>query len=139
VQFTTLSPAPVVGVCGTGSGFANGKTYPYPTSSYGSDVQCSVGTSNNTTFPAAGGTAYWTCSGLNGGGDSGTCSASQGAAPAGASCSATHYNCITGTSSKIAGDTTGDTATFYKWNCNAAGGNVSCSEYKLKKPVFIEK
>ena len=132
VQFTTAAPAPVLGVCGT----ANGKTYPYPTSSYGSDTQCSVGTTTNGgAFPAAGGTANWQCTGLNGGGLSGICSASQAAAPAGGSCAFTHYNCITGTSS----GTTGDTATLYKWDCNAPGGNVSCSESKLKKPIFIEK
>jgi hypothetical protein len=41
-------------------------------------------------------------------------------------CSATHYNCSTGTSS----GTTGDTSALYKWNCTSGGNTVACSEAK---------
>lgn len=60
------------GVCGT----ANGKVYPYGTYGYGSDTQCSLGTSTNTNFPAAGATANWTCQ-SDGGTSNAACSASQ--------------------------------------------------------------
>lgn len=64
------------GVCGT----ANGKVYPNGSSSYGSDTQCSPGTSSNITFPTAGNTVTWVCHSTNGGADSPTCSASQAVA-----------------------------------------------------------
>ena len=67
----------VAGICGS----ANGYTYPNGSSSYSPYTQCSSGSSSNGTFPSAGSTTYWTCSGSNGGSASPTCSASQ-AAPA---------------------------------------------------------
>ena len=69
----TVTPAPVNGTCGS----ANGVTYPYGSSSYSPNVQCSNGSPSNTSFPTTGNSVSWTCSGTNGGSASGTCSASQ--------------------------------------------------------------
>jgi prepilin-type N-terminal cleavage/methylation domain-containing protein len=60
------------GTCGS----ANGKLYEYNVISYGSDTQCSIGNSSNTSFPAQGQTVNWTCSGVYGGTGS-SCSASR--------------------------------------------------------------
>ncbi len=78
-----VNNAHVNGVCGN----ANGKTYPNGASSYGSDQQCSAGSSSNASFPSAGNSVNWTCLGANGGSNSGTCSASQ----ASASCTTLTY------------------------------------------------
>lgn len=125
----------VNGVCGT----ANKANYSNGTSSYGSsDTQCSLGTSNNLSFPAAGGVAYWTCQGSGGGTDSSICSASQAssATSGGGSqsgyCGTTHYTCNPSTNSST-DNLSGVSA--WTWNCpNATNG---CSELK-KKPTYKE-
>ena len=73
----TVTPAPVNGTCGS----ANGVTYPYGSSSYSPNVQCSNGSPSNTSFPTTGNSVSWTCSGTNGGSASPTCSASQATPP----------------------------------------------------------
>jgi hypothetical protein len=113
------------GTCGS----ANGKTYVYGTSSYGSNTQCSVGTSTNSSFPAAGSTASWTCQGTGGGGNA-SCSASQnGASSSPGVCGTKHYNCSTGTSGSNATGPSG-----WTWTCTS-GTTVSCSQLK---PVIKE-
>jgi len=85
------------GSCGT----ANGKTYPYSASSYGSDTQCASGTSTNTAFPAAGGSVSWVCNGINGGTNSGTCSASRGATPSCGTQAGAAHRLLTSTSTGL--------------------------------------
>lgn len=61
------------GQCGT----ANNKVYPSSATGYGTDTQCAVGTSNNTSFPEPSGTAgkvTWECSTNTGGA---SCSATR--------------------------------------------------------------
>lgn len=70
------SQSPTNGQCGT----AHGKTYPSSTTSYGSDSQCLLGSSNNTSFPSSGSSVSWSCTGTNGG-SSASCSASRSTAP----------------------------------------------------------
>jgi hypothetical protein len=66
------------GVCGSGTGFANGKTYPYNWPGYGTDAFCASGTQSPSviSFPAPNGTANWQCLHINSGTDA-ICSASQ--------------------------------------------------------------
>jgi hypothetical protein len=71
-----VPPSPVNGSCGS----ANGVAYANGSSSYSPYAQCASGSSSNTSFPSAGNTVSWTCSGTNGGSASGTCSASQSTA-----------------------------------------------------------
>ncbi|HOS88135.1 MAG TPA: hypothetical protein PLG37_01500, partial [Candidatus Pacearchaeota archaeon] len=123
----------VNGSCGT----ANGKTYLYSASSYGSDTQCASGTSTNTAFPAAGGSVSWVCNGAYGGTNSGTCSASRYAsAPVNGSCgtangktylySASSYGsdtqCASGTSTNTAFPAAGGSVS---WVCNGAYGGTN--------------
>jgi hypothetical protein len=65
---------PVNGVCGTAA-----KNYPYGTTNFGSDTYCAMGTNNpvSISFPTAGNSTSWRCTGTNGGIDSGWCTASQ--------------------------------------------------------------
>jgi len=114
------------GSCGT----ANGKTYPYSASSYGSDTQCASGTSTNTAFPAAGGSVSWVCNGINGGNNSGTCSASRGAIPScGTQAGAAHRLltststglCSTGSATNFSGSTYGP----WTWTCGTSNCNAS--------------
>jgi len=79
----SVAPAPINGSCGSGAGYANGKTYAFGTSGYAPDVQCAAGTPSNTAFPAAGSSVSWTCNGQNGGSPSPSCSAAQAGAPVG--------------------------------------------------------
>lgn len=73
--WATRNAAPVNGACGT----ANGRSYTYGSTGYGSYTQCTVAdTSSSTAFPAAGTTVYWTCLGANDGTNA-SCSASQNA------------------------------------------------------------
>lgn len=73
------------GACGT----ANFKTYPYSTTAYSPDTQCTEGFSylaTDTSFPEPGETVTWVCPGLYGGADSDSlwgnpCRASREAAP----------------------------------------------------------
>lgn len=110
--------------CGT----ANGKTYSYGSGSYGSDTQCVGGTPDNSAFPAAGNTVTWRCSGN--GATSGTCSASQLAAPGacgtadgrtypyGSSSYGSYSQCAPGTSSNTAFPTAGNSVS---WTCTSGG------------------
>ncbi len=101
----TVVPLPTGtnGACGT----ANGKTYPYTASGYGSDTQCAAGTpSANWLFPAAGATATWTCSGQNGGTNA-SCSASHEAAlPDLVSGPVKQNSAVAGTALKLSADIT---------------------------------
>ncbi|HEY4516275.1 MAG TPA: CARDB domain-containing protein [Candidatus Paceibacterota bacterium] len=77
VQTFTATVAPINGTCGT----ANGKTYASSITQYSPDTQCGNGSSSNTSFPAAGTSVNWTCSGQNGGSTSASCTASRAAVP----------------------------------------------------------
>ncbi|MFA5013348.1 MAG: hypothetical protein WC520_02155, partial [Candidatus Paceibacterota bacterium] len=65
---------PQAGQCGTAN-----RTYAYSESAWGSYTFCSVGTPNpaSPAFPAGGSSRTWTCSGVNGGAVSGTCTATH--------------------------------------------------------------
>jgi len=63
---------PIDGVCGT----ADKHIYTYVDTTWGGFSQCSVGNPSNTSFPAAGATANWTCPGINGG-TTASCSSSR--------------------------------------------------------------
>jgi hypothetical protein len=65
--------SPINGSCGT----ADGIIFPSISSNYGSYTQCSDGTPSDTSFPSAGNTVAWTCSGVDGGSASPACSASR--------------------------------------------------------------
>jgi hypothetical protein len=65
--------APVTGTCGT----ANLKSYIESVTSYGTDTQCTAGTSTNTNFPAVGTAVGWYCNGSDGGSNSPLCAASR--------------------------------------------------------------
>ncbi|MDO8623811.1 MAG: CARDB domain-containing protein [bacterium] len=96
----SCSIAKINGACGT----ADSKAYPYGSAGYGTDTQCSSGDSSNTAFPTAGNSTTWTCSGTSGGLASGTCSASQNAAPSSAPIvTTTSANSITTTSANLRG------------------------------------
>ncbi len=69
----TVNPSATNGVCGS----ANNKTYQPQEAGYGSDTQCSSGSTSNASFPAMGATVTWTCSGTGGGSASGACRASR--------------------------------------------------------------
>jgi hypothetical protein len=65
----SISSAPITGVCGTAN-----KTYSIGATSYGTDTYCSAGTASaSPTFPAAGNSVTWYCTGSNGGSNSPTC------------------------------------------------------------------
>jgi prepilin-type N-terminal cleavage/methylation domain-containing protein len=82
------SSTPVNGVCGSAV-----RTFAYNETSYGSYVQCTSGTSTNATFPNQGSSVSWTCSGSNGGSNSGTCTASRDVLPISQYCGTTiSYN-----------------------------------------------
>ncbi|MDD4410029.1 MAG: LamG domain-containing protein, partial [Candidatus Pacebacteria bacterium] len=66
------------GVCGS----ANTKTYAYNATGYGSDVQCSSGTSSNNSFPVQASSTSWICIGENGGSSSDICTANRDEDPA---------------------------------------------------------
>jgi len=126
------------GLCGT----ANGKTYAYTVTTYSPDTQCvsNTGTASNTAFPAQGSSVTWTCSGLNGGNPSATCTASRDAAPVvNGVCgtrnktypwNATSYGsdtiCVTGTASpsSFAFPNQGQTIS---WTCDGSGGGTTAS------------
>ena len=73
----TVTSAPVDGVCGTAN-----KTYPVGSTSYGYDSYCSSGIpSAIPDFPPPGNSVSWFCGGLNGGKNSGNCTASVPALP----------------------------------------------------------
>jgi len=124
------NPAPVAGQCGT----ANLKTYSYDTTSYGTDTQCTTGTSTNTAFPNQGSVVGWYCNGLNGGGNSDLCAASRSSIPVNGDCGpaaklypidATAYDgnqCLTGTPSNTVFPAKGETAT---WVCNGENGGTN--------------
>ncbi|MDR3519369.1 MAG: hypothetical protein P4L63_00555 [Candidatus Pacebacteria bacterium] len=155
IHFTTSAPTPVNGVCGT----ANGKAYPYPSSSYGSDTQCSSGTpSPNNAFPSAGNTAYWQCMEANGGTNSSTCSASQGApsvtfsanpttivsggsstltwSSSATSCTGTNFSTGTGSPNSGSVSVTPSSTTQYTVTC---GGFPATQTVTVdKKPVYRE-
>lgn len=64
---------PIDGTCGN----ADKIVYPSASSAYTPYTQCSSGTPSNASFPSAGNTVTWTCSGIDGGSASPTCSASR--------------------------------------------------------------
>ncbi|MFA5791962.1 MAG: DUF2341 domain-containing protein [Candidatus Paceibacterota bacterium] len=153
VTFTT-SAAPVNGAPGS----ANGKIYPYGTSSYSPDTQCSAGTSSNTAFPAPGATVYWLCLGLNGGTDGGPYSASQtppsvsiNASPTtistggsttltwssnALSCAGTNFNTSGAPSNSIGVVMSPASTTTYTVTCDGVSASVKVT-VKIK-PKFIE-
>jgi len=129
--------APVNGACGT----ANGKTYLYSASSYGSDTQCAAGTSTNTAFPAAGNSVSWVCNGAYGGSNSETCSASRYAsAPVNGSCGSSNGQsfyippttnlCNAGNASSVTTN-----STQFTWTCSGidGGSTASCSSNQLTR------
>ncbi len=61
------------GLCGS----ADQKDYPYGTTDYGSDKQCSAGYSTDSRFPTPGETVTWYCNSADTGSQSPSCSASQ--------------------------------------------------------------
>ena len=69
-------PPPINGSCGK----ADGVAYSYGSTGYSPYEQCSSGSPSNASFPSAGSSVSWTCSGSNNGSPSGSCSASQNAA-----------------------------------------------------------
>ncbi|MGH7175283.1 MAG: hypothetical protein ACREGR_02920, partial [Minisyncoccia bacterium] len=134
----TVSNAPVAGTCGT----ANGQSYPYGSTVYGSYTQCGNGSPSNTTFPSAGNSSNWTCSGANGGSASPTCSASQaGPGPVAGTCGTangqtypygstvygSYTQCGSGSPSNTTFPSAGNGAS---WTCSGANGgsaSPSCS------------
>lgn len=124
--------APINGQGGT----ANGKIYAYDAAGYGSDTQCSVGTSTNTAFPEQGATVSWTCSGVNGGSDF-ICVASRSLAPVNGVCGTANGVEIlaapTGSALCSKGVPSKDPASVggigYEWTCVGQNGgiNSSCS------------
>jgi hypothetical protein len=134
-QSCTYLP-PINGVCGT----ANNKTYSAATTNYGSDTQCSVGTSSNTNFPAAGGSVVWNCFGQNGGSNA-TCSANRSALTViNGACgtannktypfSATGYGSDTQCSAGISSNTNFPAAgSSISWTClgQNGGSNATCN------------
>lgn len=114
---------PVNGTCGT----ANGVSYPNGSSSYSPYAQCSSGSPSTTSFPTAGNTQTWTCSGTNGGAASPTCSASQQSPSPTASLSANPSTINTGQSSTLtwsSSNATSCTGTGFSTG-NATSGSVS--------------
>jgi hypothetical protein len=124
---------PVAGVCGS----ANGRAYPNGSSSYNPYSQCSSGNPSTTSFPTAGNSINWTCSGANGGASSGTCSASQsnpsaqngvcGQAsgvtyPNGSSTYTPYSQCAVGSPSDGSFPSSGTTVT---WTCSGVNGGSS--------------
>jgi hypothetical protein len=142
----TVSAAPIVGSCGT----ANNKTYDYNVTSYGSDTQCSAGSSSNTAFPAQSSIVTWICGGTNGGANR-DCAAGRNPAPVNGTCgtantktyaaTATSYGtdtqCATGTSTNTAFPSAGSSTT---WICNGLyGGTASttCSASRTAANVIV--
>jgi len=145
-KFTIRKKAPAVnGSCGS----ANGKTYAYNVTGYGSDTQCSVGSSSNTAFPAQGGSTSWTCSGSNGG-SSASCWASRNSAPVNGSCGSANgktyaYNvtgygsdtqCASGSSNNTAFPAQGSSV---YWACSGSNGgsSVACSASRSSAPTPV--
>ncbi|MFA6252597.1 MAG: hypothetical protein WCX74_04325 [Candidatus Paceibacterota bacterium] len=136
------------GVCGS----ANTQTYASNIENYGSDAQCSTGTSTNTAFPAQGVTVNWYCTGVNSGNQSTQCSASRSASPVNGVCGpaaktysyfATVYEgvqCTAGTASDTTFPAAGATKT---WVCTGANGGTDSGECKAihlnVNPKWVEK
>ncbi|MCX6722883.1 MAG: right-handed parallel beta-helix repeat-containing protein, partial [Candidatus Staskawiczbacteria bacterium] len=105
--------APIIGSCGTAIStnhiFAYNETFP------GSYTYCAKGTANPAApILAVGGTTTWMCNGLNGGGNSGNCTAQKAATPINGQCNTstngvavsakpTTNLCTTGTASTVSG------------------------------------
>ena len=143
----------VNGVCGS----ANGKAYSYGTNTYSPDLQCSAGNSNNPIFPTAGNTTFWVCQGLNGGSDSGVCSASQDAAGVtlianpisissggssiltwtsnASSCTGTNFIVPLGVPN---GSTSVSPSATTLYTVTCGGANASATVKVAKKPIYIE-
>ena len=130
---------PVNGVCGS----ANGKTYSLTATAYAPHLQCAVGLSTNTAFPAIGETVSWQCQGENGGANP-SCSAGRSAngacgkatsAPAIKKPSGTSL-CVTGTPTEV---TVNTERTQWLWNCGGVlgGGSTQCTTKKTV-PSFRE-
>ncbi|MCK9578119.1 hypothetical protein M0R01_01325 [bacterium] len=136
-------PAPVDGQCGT----ANNKIYTYDITEYGADTQCTYGTPSNTTFPGIKSTTSWTCSGLNGGSASATCTASRLAFDIDGQCGTannkiyaydaseygTDTHCTYGTPSNTAFPETGS---FVSWTCSGINGGATSSTCVASKANF---
>lgn len=79
-----VNPAnnPTPGACGAAatSYASTDSAYSGSYCSVGTAFNCSIGSDPNCTFPAVGSSATWQCSGLNGGADSGICTATRSAA-----------------------------------------------------------
>jgi hypothetical protein len=134
-QSCTYTPV-VNGACGT----ANGRTFGYSETSYGSYTQCSSGSPSTTAFPTSGSSVSWTCSGTNGGSSSGTCSASRTATPVNGACGTangrtfssgetsygSYTQCSSGSPSTTAFPASGSSVS---WTCSGTNGgsSVNCS------------
>ncbi|MCK9578120.1 hypothetical protein M0R01_01330, partial [bacterium] len=131
------------GKCGT----ANGKTYPYNATGYTPDTQCVSGSSSNTTFPSAGSSISWTCSGTDGGVASTTCTASRIGPPINGACgpaATTYYyihttypaaQCSSGTPSNTAFPAIGSSVS---WTCSGQNGGVAsttCTASRTGLPI----
>ncbi len=88
----TRNPTPVNGSCGTGA-----TTYAYNATAYTGSA-CATGSGSFPAFPSAGSSSTWTCSGLNGGSSSGTCTATRNPTPVNGLCGAAATNYTSGTS-----------------------------------------
>ncbi len=128
----TRNASPVNGACGTAN-----KTYLYSDSSYGSDTYCSAGNPTATpAFPTQGSSVTWSCSGINGGSNSGTCTASRNLAPVNGICGPSNgSNFYSAPSSNLcaAGSATGVSGSGpWTWSCNGLNGGsaASCSANK---------
>ena len=131
---TASRSAPVVnGQCGT----ASGKTYSSSVTAYAPDTQCSAGNSTNAAFPAQGGSVTWVCNGVNGGTNSGTCSASRSSPPGSCGTAHTHgyystadidtaaERCSAGTFTSFT-----DNGSSWSWGCSG-GGTTTCTANKV--------
>ena len=127
----------VNGACGT----ANGVAFAHTDTGYGSYTQCAYGSPSNTAFPAPGASVSWTCSGVNGGTVSPTCTASRDSVPVivvngkcGTANGQSFYSapttnlCAEGT----AGALTYSSSNSWLWTCIGANGgtNVGCYAYQ---------
>ncbi len=142
---TMSCPVPVNGAGGP----ACGKTYSSSETGYGSDTQCSVGSSSNTAFPPQGGSVSWTCSGSNGGSNA-SCSASRQAATVpvngvgGSACGKTYSSSVTGYGSDTQCSVGSSSNTAFppqggsvSWTCSGSNGGSSASCSASRQAVAV--
>jgi len=150
-QFCSRAKAPATdGACGN----AHNHNYPASATTWSPQQQCSVGNPSTTTLPVAGGAARtWTCSGVNGGASSGTCSATRSAAGTTGACGTAHNHvfantattwspktqCAVGTPSNTTFPAPDKSAT---WTCSGLNGGASsgtCSTRRNPAPASDTK